>query len=191
MMIMEMPRRVREAARSSGGGLVARLLEPLFFRQRKFSGRVQLSSRLPEKRPESRAVPISAIERAGESNAPLDSLAGGTLAARFHAWRGASGRRYICSVFVAEAAEFEAGLPDFADAIALAVACESDGRRRCLSVFVSEAGNGGASRQAFVTAALAAGAVEWHIHLLAVDAQQRRLVAKDIEIGCFAETSIR
>lgn len=189
MTIMEMPRRARSAARPSGGGLVARFFEPLLFSHRTFSGRVQLWSRAQERKPESKIAPARPAERITGSNAPLESLAGGSLASRFHAWRGASGRRYICSVFAADRADPEAGLPDFADAIAIAVARDGEGRRRCVSLFLSEAMTDAGARRHLIAAAMAAGAVEWHIHLLAADAQQRRAVARDIESDRFADAS--
>jgi hypothetical protein len=189
MMIMEMPRRVRMTARLSGGGLVARFFEPWFFRHRKFSGRVQLSARAPEKKPESEIAPVWPADRITGSNAPLESLAGRTLSARFHAWHGASGQRYICSVFPADCADPDAGLPDFADAITLAVACDNAGQRRCVSLTLSEAMTDIAARQHFIAAGLAAGVVEWHVHLLAAEVQQRHAVAQDIESGCFAEAA--
>ncbi len=189
MTIMEMPRRARQAARPSGGGLVARFFEPLLFSHRKFSGRVQLWARAQERKPESKIAPLRPTERITGGNAPLESLAGGSLASRFHAWRGASGRRYICSVFAADRADPDAGLPDFTDAIAMAVACDGEGRRRCVSLFLSEATTDAAARRHFIAAAMAAGAIEWHIHLQAADAQQRRAIATDIESGCLADTS--
>ena len=55
------------------------------------------------------------------SNTALASLAGGDLEERFHAWRGRSGRRYICSVFPVDHRAADAGLPEFAEAIVIAV----------------------------------------------------------------------
>lgn len=189
MTIMEMPRRVREAARLSAGRLVARFLEPLLFRQRKRGTRLQLSSRSLDWRPEIKgAIPAAEIIAGG--NAPLSSLAEGTLAQRFHAWCGASGRRYICSVFPVDRAAADAGLPDYVDAIALAVTCNAEGSRRCLSLLVTDEELAEpVVRQQFIAAALAAGAIEWHVHLLAADAQQRRLVSKDITAGRLAHSS--
>ncbi len=160
-----------------------------------FSGRGNTAAafsfhrRAPERWPESKTAAVQPLEGVTGSNAPLDSLAGGSLASRFHAWRGASGRRYIFSVFGADRSAPDAGLPDFAEAIALAVARDDRGSRRCVALCLNEATTDPATRQHFVAAALAAGAVEWHIHLLAEDPQQRRAIAKDIECGRFAEAS--
>lgn len=194
MTIIEMPRRVRVAARLSGTGLVSRFLQPLLFSQRQIAGRI--SPTLARGRDAVRTAGREARPAAGcpakgltSSNAPLESLAGGSLASRFHAWRGASGRRYICSVFPADPAAPDAGLPDFADAIAMAVVREPDGGRRRISLFLSEATSDATTRRAFVAEALAKGTIEWHVHLLAVDAWQRRAVATDIETCRFADAS--
>ncbi len=64
------------------------------------------------------------------SNNSLASLAGGDLAERFHSWRGRSGRRYICSVFRVEHHTEDAGLPDFAAAIVIAVKTDAAGNRK-------------------------------------------------------------
>ncbi|MGC1556556.1 MAG: hypothetical protein WA745_03305, partial [Methylovirgula sp.] len=60
-------------------------------------------------------------------NAALKSLSGSPLAGRFHAWHGASGRRYVCSVFPLDPAAPDAGLPQFAGAVVLAVLRAGDG----------------------------------------------------------------
>jgi hypothetical protein len=114
-------------------------------------------------------------------NAPLKSLAGGALATRFHAWRGASARRYICTVFPIDALAFDAGLLDFADSVVIAVAVGSGGIRRLVSLCQCEVGADPEARGPFIAEALAAGAVEWHVHLLAMDAIERRAVIGDID----------
>jgi hypothetical protein len=120
-------------------------------------------------------------EAARSREAPLGCLAGAPLAARFHSWRGASGRRYICSVFpVRDDAEL-GGLPDFEGAIALAVSRDSRGRRRRLAVLdlCWRDGRFAGDRQA-AGEALSAGACEWHIHLLAEDGDARSAAIADI-----------
>lgn len=176
MMITEVPGRARAAARLSSSGFVSRFLQPLLFGHRKVAGRAQPASpRGQESGPDRKTA------QATGSNAPLRSLAGETLASHFHAWRGASGRRYTCSVFPAVAEAPDAGLPDFVDAIAIAVAREPDGGRRRLSLLLSDATSDPAARSAFVAEGLAKGAIEWHIHLLAVEPWQRYAAATDIE----------
>ncbi|MGA3302953.1 MAG: hypothetical protein ABSC72_06650 [Methylovirgula sp.] len=108
------------------------------------------------------------------------------MASRFHAWHGASGRRYICSVFPVDPDAPDAGLPDFAEAIALAVAADADKGQKCIALFLYDGSTAARARNDFIASALKAGAVAWHIHL-AEDPQQRLAVAKDIESGRIAE----
>ncbi|HLH12176.1 MAG TPA: hypothetical protein VKV77_09910 [Methylovirgula sp.] len=115
------------------------------------------------------------------SEAPLESLAGCPLAENFHSWLGKSGRRYICSVFPVDPAEFDAGLPDFADAVVMAVARGPDGSRRIVSACQCEPGANPYAREAFRIEALAGSAVEWHVHLLAMEAAERHAMIADIE----------
>lgn len=131
------------------------------------------------------SLPSQVVERrtasSNRTNAPLESLSGDMLTARFHAWRGGSGRRYICSVFPVKPDEFDAGLPDFGGAVVIAVARNGDGRRRLVAIFQSEIGANAYARESFVIEALAEGAGEWHVHLLATQAAQRRVAIADIE----------
>lgn len=123
-----------------------------------------------------------AIRRADRhGNAALEGLAGGALAARFHAWRGSSGQRYVCSVFPVNAAEPDAGLPDFTEAVVIAAACAGDGRRHLVALCQCETGANPYARDSFIIEALAAGASEWHIHLLASEVTQRRAAIADID----------
>ncbi len=118
------------------------------------------------------------------SNNALASLAGGDLAERFHSWRGGSGRRYICSVFRVEPHAEDSGLPDFAAAIVIAVKMDIAGNRRVVGFCQCEHGFGAVARNAFVTAAIAGGAQQWHVHLLTADPQKRRAAIEDIEALC-------
>ncbi|MGA2636221.1 hypothetical protein [Methylocella sp.] len=130
-----------------------------------------------EASPPPRAAPAGARDR----EAPLGCLAGAALAPRFHSWRGASGRRYICSVFpVREDAEL-GGLPEFDDAIALAVSRDGRGRRRRVAVLDLSWRDGRFAGDIQAAGeALGAGACEWHIHLLAEDGEARRAAIADI-----------
>jgi hypothetical protein len=118
------------------------------------------------------------------SNTSLASLAGGDLAERFHSWRGRSGRRYICSVFRVEHHKEDAGLPDFAAAVVIAVKTDAAGDRQVIGFCQCEHGFGPVARTAFVTTAIAAGAQQWHVHLLTADPQKRRAAIEDIEALC-------
>ena len=108
-------------------------------------------------------------------DAPLASLASATLASRFHGWRGQSGRRYVCSVF----GQIEAA-SGFCDAVILAVRAGTDGARAIVAVL--DAGpvwdNGG--HAGFLARSARLGAVEWHVHLLACEAAQRRKMLEDL-----------
>jgi hypothetical protein len=116
------------------------------------------------------------------ANAPLDCLAGGALAARFHAWKGRSGERYICSVFPVHPDDENDGPPEFDEAIVIGVARDASGRRRMLGVFESGGGKDHAIVAAFgLFASLTALALEWHIHLLAQDPSDRQKVIADLE----------
>ena len=189
MMITEVPGQVRAVARLSRSGFVSRFLQPLLSNHRKIASRVQPPSPRRQSHGQGKKnEPIQSAKQSPGSNAPLQSLAGESLAAHFHAWRGASGRRYICSVFPADVDASDAGLPDFVDAIAMAVAREPGGGRRCLSLLHNDATSDPAIRRAFVTEGLAKGAIEWHIHLLATEPWQRHAVATDIETCRFADS---
>lgn len=118
------------------------------------------------------------------SNTALASLAGGDLEERFHAWRGRSGRRYICSVFPVDQRAADAGLPEFAEAIVIAVGEDIGGERRVVAFLQCEYGANALARQAFVAAAVKAGAQQWHVHLLTADPQKRRAAIEDIEALC-------
>jgi hypothetical protein len=179
MTITKMPLRMCIVAHSSGDSLGARLIEPLSGYA--FSSNPpQLPSRAQEKRSENRNTSFRPKQGLQKGNTPLRSLAGGSLASRYHGWRGTSGRRYVCSVFPIDQTEPDLGLPDYTDVIILAVARGEDGGRCCVSLLLKGTTTDLVTQQHFIRAALAAGAVVWHIHLLAADAQQRRAVARDI-----------
>jgi hypothetical protein len=188
MTIMEMPERARSATRLPGEYLVAQFSEAAVCNHRTSRSRVQIGL-LTQNRRESRLEPSREGQRRIERNTSLQSLAGDSLASRYHAWRGGSGRRYICSVFAIAADVPEANLPDYTDVVVLAVAGDENGARRCLSVFMRGTTADLVAQRRFVVAALEAGAVEWHIHLLAADGQQRRIVADDIIAGHMLEAS--
>ena len=114
------------------------------------------------------------------SAAPLAGLAGTDLSRRFRHWRGASGRRYLFSVFpLGEPAPGE-DAPRFADAVVMAVGRDAAGAPRILAL--DETGPlpdlfyaGAAFR-----AALSRGAHEIHVHLLAEGPAARAAVLCDL-----------
>jgi hypothetical protein len=116
-------------------------------------------------------------------SAPLDCLAGRALASRFHAWRGSSGSRYVCSVFPVRGDAELGGLPEFDAAVALAVSIGRDGERSRVAVFELCWRNGRFVGDVnCVKGALAAGVCEWHIHLLAETGRARRAMINDLEV---------
>lgn len=91
------------------------------------------------------------------------------LAMRYQAWTGASGRRYVVSVHARH------GLPDFSDAVLLAVAVDEAGGLTLLDTRVSE--DGLDDWPALATAD------EVHVHLLARRPEDRARVAADLHDG--------
>lgn len=112
---------------------------------------------------------------------PLKACDGEPWGTHFHAWLGRSKKRYIFSVFPLKAQHPLGGLPEFSQAIALAVAYDQSGRRVCRSLFpFSWAGGFYAGSRQPVEAALNGGAREWHVHLLARSVSERRAILDDL-----------
>ncbi len=109
------------------------------------------------------------------SHAPLASLTGSVLGPRFHAWYGRSRRRTICSIYPVRDDEAK-GLPDFTEGIV--IAAKRDGARlHALAVFALGEDE---DRRAWVEEAISAGAMEWHVHLLAEDEEERLALLRDL-----------
>jgi hypothetical protein len=114
----------------------------------------------------------SAPFHAGAS-APLRALAGEALAARFRSWRGASGRRYIFSIFDRQSC------PAYEHVVAMIVRRDPDGERRIM--FIGDTG-------CFPELALAraakeipvAGEIEFHLHMLATSRAERNAMIADL-----------
>lgn len=119
-----------------------------------------------------------------KANAPLGCLSGGALASRFHAWLGLSGRRYVCSVYPVDLEDRSSGLPDLDGAVVIAVGLDRRRERFRVAIFET-CWRGGrlALGSEAIDAALAAGAREWHVHLLAASAEARRAAILDLEGG--------
>jgi hypothetical protein len=104
-------------------------------------------------------------------SAPLLALAEGTLSARFRSWRGASGRRYVFSVYDRHSC------PAYSDAVLVVASALTDGDRKI--AFVADTG----CFPDIVIANAAAkfeDALEFHIHLLANAPDERRALIADI-----------
>jgi hypothetical protein len=114
----------------------------------------------------------SAPFHAGAS-APHRALAGEALAARFRSWRGASGRRYIFSIFDRQSC------PAYEHVVAMIVTRDPDGERRIM--FIGDTG-------CFPELALAraakeipvAGEIEFHLHMLATSRAERNAMIADL-----------
>jgi hypothetical protein len=173
MMITEIPARLPGGGRLARGRRLPSDLVSLSGRKR-WPGRGGLA-------PDGGAGAFDpSLRRNAPSNGPLTCLTDNVLAKRFHAWSGTSGRRYICSVFPFNAEEPAAGLPDFADAIVIAVGNDA-GLRRPLAFFEFS----GEQHREFFDKALASSVQEWHIHLLATDPAHRQAVKADLEKAWF------
>ena len=104
------------------------------------------------------------------ATAPLMALAGHALSERFHCWRGASGRRYVATVFAGAAP------PDaFSGALVLAVQRLPCGARALVEM--ADSGDGFA---AFAARSRSRGANEWHVHLLAATPAERAMAMRDL-----------
>jgi hypothetical protein len=102
---------------------------------------------------------------------PLRVLAEGGLSAKFRSWRGASGRRYVFSVYDRHSC------PAYSDAVLVIASALADGGRKI--VFVADTG---CFPDMVVANAAAkfAGAFEFHVHLLARAPDERRALIADI-----------
>ena len=106
----------------------------------------------------------------------LASLAATPMAGRFCAWRGASDRRYVASVYQIDRSAQDAGLPAFDAFILMAVARGNLGRRILEVATIERASD----RRAVLASALSCGADEWHVHLLAEDRRERASMVADL-----------
>jgi hypothetical protein len=112
--------------------------------------------------------------REGDDNAPLLALADDALAARFRSWRGASGRRYVFSVYDPSCC------PAYNHAVVIVAAVDDAGDRTAL--FVADTG-------CFPEIVLASAASKWgrgnlkiefHVHLLVNSAVGRAALIADL-----------
>ena len=107
---------------------------------------------------------------------PVAGLLDDGLAAKFHAWFGGSGRRYLASVFTVERDAEDLGLPDFGGFVLIAVGLRG-AARRALAITAIETGQ---ARHRSARAGLALGAEQWHVHLLGIDSVARAAIVADL-----------
>jgi hypothetical protein len=128
----------------------------------------------PAAEPWPEPAPPTAPHFAETEAEPLAALADEPLSPRFCAWRGASGRRYIASVYPARAC------PAYCDAALIAVAVQSDGRRRIVALADTGPFPEPIVARLAQTAAPFSGRLELHLHLLAETAAERRAALDDL-----------
>jgi hypothetical protein len=121
-----------------------------------------------------RSVSRSAFGQRLEDAAPrgqaLQSLAEtDSLRSRFFSWRGASGRRYVCSVFQSGEDSFIAGVTN---GVVIGVAREG-ATARPVCVFLAQE----RERRGLREIARELGVAEWHVHFCADAATLRDLSA--------------
>lgn len=104
----------------------------------------------------------------------LSALGAEALSGRFKSWRGASGRRYIFSVYDWRCC------PAYCDAVFLAIAVGRDGQRRILAIADTGAFPEPVVANAAARFAHAGGRVEFHVHLLAASPANRRETIADL-----------
>jgi hypothetical protein len=108
-------------------------------------------------------------------NHPLASLRRTGLDRLFHSWLGASGRRYICSVYaVGEAPAF-----DCRRAVIAAVRRDAAGAA-LLFAFEPSDQEAADDLRFWTERARASGANEWHVHLLAETPRDRARILDDL-----------
>ena len=120
----------------------------------------------------------AAADRAAPSFAgALAAIEDRELGARYCAWRGASGRRYIFSVYDSRSC------PAYFNAILIVAARGADGRRRALSVLDTGVFPEPVVARERERAEAREDAIEFHLHLLARGAEERRRVLDDLAAG--------
>jgi hypothetical protein len=109
------------------------------------------------------------------TNSPLASLNRTGLEKLFHNWLGASGRRYICSVYsIGEPPPF-----DCRRAVIAAVRRNASGAA-ILFMFQPGVNEERDDFRLWTQRARACGASEWHVHLLAETPEERACVLRDL-----------
>lgn len=104
----------------------------------------------------------------------LDALDGEVLADRFRSWVGASGRRYIFSVFD------PADCPAYCGAVLIGALVEGNGERRAIHCVDTGEFPEPALSSMMRACSAANQRLEFHLHLLANTASERRAVLEDL-----------
>jgi hypothetical protein len=109
--------------------------------------------------------------REGES---IEALDDGALNRGFRCWRGRSGQRYVFSVFEAR------GCPAYDDAVLIAAVVEDDGTRRAIAFEDTGSLPDALFSRLAGDHAIVGRRLEFHVHLLARTAAERRDVLDDL-----------
>ena len=116
------------------------------------------------------SFPLAADRR---DNRPLASLSRTGLEKLFHSWLGASGRRYICSVYAVDAQ------PVFDRSRAVVAAVRRHGAQSRIA-FIFAPNPDDDDFALWTARARACGASEWHVHLLAETPEARAAILSDL-----------
>lgn len=137
--------------------------------------------------PVTTGLPLKA-KQGSSSNHPVSlDLKSETGAKRYHYWMGASGRRYICTIFSPR------NCPTVSSAVYIAVHRNEDGTITPLSAgFYHSPFVGGVKNAHHFAEAVKLGANEIHMHLLADDPFEAEEISNDIYAQIFpAETAAK
>ena len=115
-------------------------------------------------------------ERETMDNMPAGVTRDGIVPGKYHYWIGASGKRYLHTVF-----EFEK-LPDIDNAVFLAVRRERNGDRTVLGAGALGTAPGHSRHASCLGEARRRGADEVHLHLTCETAAQRQGVLDDLTV---------
>lgn len=126
--------------------------------------------------PAHRLRPVARILAAPRGQALVSLLASDDLRSRFYSWRGASGRRYVCSVFQRGEEGFVA---DVDNGLIIGVAADGSALRPLcvLSARDMIADIGAGRRRSLREMAHEMGVAQWHVHFCADGEALRDLAA--------------
>ena len=106
---------------------------------------------------------------------PFPELTDDILGDRFRSWRGASGRRYIFSVFDSS------NCPAYCEAVLIAVVIEDGGHRRPIAMTDTGTFPEPVVARMTRTCCAVANRLEFHMHLLANSVAERRFILEDLQ----------
>ncbi len=118
--------------------------------------------------------PATPSDRPGRSFAALSHMA---FSSRYASWKGVSGKSYVFTVYSWP------DCPAFCDAIVLAVSRNARGERRILSAFDTGPFPEPVLARAQSDLVRRGRTLEFHVHLLAREASERRAALADLEAG--------